>query len=501
MHNLFFGHDLYIFLSETFLILSLILLLVYGVVYSTSYECGYPVLNRNVGALAVQVLGLSLLIHLISPPGSNLSCNNLLVLDDLSIFLKTITLLGSLCCVLLSMNYVKQEKLNNFEYFVLLLLGVVAIIFVSSAHDLLAMYLSIEFQSLVFYILATIRRSSEFSTEAGLKYFILGAFSSGLLLFGITMLYGFTGLTNFEDLSRFFINFDLVIVPPTSSAVLIGMAFIAASFFFKISAAPFHIWSPDVYEGAPTSVTAFFSIMPKVALLGLFSRLFTRGFHDIFFSWQGIFIFCALSSLAIGSFGAFAQVRLKRFLAYSSISHVGYLLTAFASSNTDGIVSLLVYIVVYIVMILGAFSVTLGLRQYHTPSNNSQVRYLQELAIISKTNPTFALAITIILFSMAGIPPLGGFFGKLFVFLSAIESSLYGLTIIGVLFSCVACFYYIRVVKMMYFDQLPTWPVYIPIGRLKSLVLGSSMLFLLGFAMDPELLILPSVVAENILNS
>lgn len=499
MNNLFFRYDIYSFLSEIFLINTIFILLVYGVIYSTSLRCGYPVITSTLGWLSLQALIFTFLIHINNQVKFDLAFNNLLVIDRIAIFLKVAILIAGICCLLLSIAYVKQEKLNNFEYFILILLAMVAMLFISSSNDLLTIYLALELQSLIFYILASLRRNSEFSTEAGLKYFILGAFSSGLLLFGIAIIYGITGLTNFEDLTRFFINFtssDTSI----SSGVLVGLTFLAVSFFFKISAAPFHIWSPDVYEGAPTITTAFFSIIPKIVILSLFLRLFNKSFHDLFFSWQGIIIICALISLIIGAFAAFAQTRIKRFLAYSSIGHIGYILTGFASSNTEGIVSLLTYLIIYIIIIIGIFSITLSLREYKNKFKGIQIRYLKELSILSKTNPGIALALIVILFSIAGIPPLAGFFSKLLVFLAAMESSLFGLAVAGVLLSCVACFYYIRIIKIIYFDYLHTWPIYIPLDKPKAILVSIVTLLLISFCIEPEIIIIPASLAVNVLS-
>nr|WFG74028.1 NADH dehydrogenase subunit 2 [Cavernulicola chilensis] len=501
MYNSFLGHDIYVFITETFLVVSLLFLLIYGVICSTSPRYGNPVIARNIVYLSLQSLLFSLFLQINNCIEYELAFNNLLVVDKITNFTKLVILLGGVLCLILAIDYVKQECLNTFEYFILTILAILAILFITSSYDLLSIYLAIELQSLVFYILASIRRSSEFSTESGLKYFILGAFSSGLLLFGISIIYGFTGLTNFEDLSRFFINFSYKALDYTSSGALLGVTFLSASFFFKISAAPFHIWSPDVYEGAPTSVTAFFSVMPKIVIISVFIRLFNKSFHDLFLSWQSLTVFCSLFSLLVGSFGAFVQSRVKRFIAYSSISHIGYILIAFSSANTGGASSLFIYIVIYIIIMISAFSVVLSLRKYKKKDSSCQIRYLTELSILSKTHPILAICITVVLFSIAGIPPLAGFFSKLLVFLSAIESALYGLALAGILLSCVACFYYIRLIKIIYFEKLENWPIYMPIDKSKSLILGVLILLLLIFGIDPELLITPISLGVSTINS
>jgi NADH-quinone oxidoreductase subunit N len=361
-------------------------------------------------------------------------------------------------------------------------------LFVVQACDLLSMYLAIEFQSLVFYVLTSLKRTSEFSTEAGLKYFILGAFSSALLLFGSSILYGSTGLTNLNDYLKLFS--DLLIIDDTISyAAGFGFVAVSTSFLFKLSAAPFHIWSPDVYDGAPTATTAFFSIIPKLAILSLFLRFCLLYFHNFFYLWQNLLLFCAYSSVFIGTFGAFQQNKWKRFIAYSSISHVGFILIGLGMGELESVFGAILYAIIYIIFMLGIFLFLISTRYFYFPIHH-QIRYLRDLISLYETNSVLALSLTLLLFSMAGIPPLLGFFSKIFVLIPAMQNNAYSLSIFAVLMSCIASFYYIRVIKIMYFDKVPNLSVMYPISSPNSLIL-SGLVFLSTFwFFDLELVLL-----------
>jgi NADH-quinone oxidoreductase subunit N len=408
--------------------------------------------------------------------------NNLLIIDPFTNFMKAVVLLSSIFCILMSMNYLEFKKVNTFEYFILLLLATLGMLCLISSYDLMSLYMSIELMSLSFYILAAYKRNSEFSGEAGLKYFILGAFSSGLLLFGSSMIYGFTGLTNFEDLAKVLTGINGIASSTSYSGILIGIIFVAVALLFKIAAAPFHMWSPDVYEGAPTPVTAFFSTVPKIAIFALFLRIFFYTFYDFIFFWQQIFIFCAILSMVIGSLGALYQKRLKRFMAYSGITNVGYMLIGLASGTIDSMLGLLIYLIIYIVMTIGFFSFILGTRNQNSNLNT----YISDLTNLGKVNPALAFSVTLIMFSMVGLPPLAGFFGKLYLFLAAIQSELYSVAIIGVMSSVVAAFYYIRIIKVMFFGTSNVYISYMKMDRLNSIILSTCVFFLIFFFAYPH---------------
>jgi NADH-quinone oxidoreductase subunit N len=323
-------------------------------------------------------------------------------------------------------------------------LGMMALV---SVYDLLALYLSVELVSLSFYILAAYKRNSEFSAEAGLKYFILGAFSSGLLLFGTSMIYGFTGLTNFEEIGKLLTGINSLNDPLSYSGISIGILFVSIALLFKIAAAPFHMWSPDVYEGAPTPVTAFFSTVPKIALFALMVRIFFYSFYDFISFWQFIFIFCSLTSMVIGSIGALYQQKIKRLMAYSGIANVGLLLMGLALGSIESILGLTIFMVIYIITTISFFSFILG---NQTIKNTKLNTYLSDLTNLGKVNPVLAFSLTLIMFSMVGLPPLAGFFGKMYLFLAAIQAEFYSLAIIGILSSVVAAFYYIRIINNVF---------------------------------------------------
>jgi NADH-quinone oxidoreductase subunit N len=357
-----------------------------------------------------------------------------------------------------------------------------------STHDLLSLYLAIELMSLSFYILAAYKRNSEFSGEAGLKYFILGAFSSGLLLFGSSILYGFTGMTNFEDIAKLLLGLGTISDPLSYNGIVIGILFVSIALLFKVAAAPFHMWSPDVYEGSPTPVTAFFSSVPKVALLALYLRLFFYTFYDFIAVWQDLLLLCAMISMVWGSIAALSQTRIKRLMAYSGIVNIGYMLIGIASGTITSVVGLLVYLFIYVVMTIGFFSFILGTQNYKTKRLNV---YLLDLTNLGKTNIVLGLAVSLILFSMIGLPPLAGFFGKMYLFFAAMNSNLYIVAILGVMSSVVAAFYYIRLIKLMFFEMSSKrFTLYKQMDQVNAYVLSISLFLLIIFFVSSDALLL-----------
>jgi NADH-quinone oxidoreductase subunit N len=365
----------------------------------------------------------------------------------------------------MGMGYVKREQMSRFEFPILILFATLGMMLMISANDLIALYIGLELQSLSLYIVAAFRRDAVRSTEAGLKYFVLGALSSGLLLYGASMVYGFTGGTGFEAIAAGIAGYGPGALP---IGVLIGLVFIAAALAFKVSAVPFHMWTPDVYEGAPTPVTAFFSAAPKIAAIALLLRVFVGPFGELASSWNQIILFISIASMAFGAFAAIGQRNIKRLLAYSSIGHVGYALVGLAAATPEGVRGVLIYMALYMVMTVGAFAAVLTMRQ-----KGQMVEEIADLAGLSKTNPAMAALIGIFMFSMAGIPPFSGFFAKVYVFLPAINAGLYGLAIVGMLSSVVGAYYYVRIVKLMYFDE-PAEALDRPIGREIGAVIGAS---------------------------
>jgi len=440
-----FENDFLGIIPGGFIVFAACLLLVYGVNVPKHPS---NTLIVNVGWLAILTLSITILLLITGPIHEMVFFFNCLRIDSFSFFLQVLILLSVISVILISLDYLVREGIHSFEYIVLILLSTCSMLLMVASYDLIGIYLTIEFQSLAFYVIAASKQDSEFSTEAGLKYFVLGAFASGILLFGCTLIYGFTGLTNLEDLAKILTgiaSFPIV----SSSGLLVGILFLCVGFLFKLTAAPFHMWAPDVYQGAPTSVTAFFAISPKLAIFGLFVKILLFSFYDLINSWQSIILLCSLASMFVGAFGALGQNDIKRLLAYSSIGHIGYLLIGLACGTIDGLQSMLVYMVIYMTMSLTTFAAVLSIRT----KDGKFVQNIQDISGLANSNPALAITLSLTMFSMAGIPPLAGFMSKFYLFFAALSSSLYPLAIVGVLSSVVSSFYYIRFIKIMYFDK------------------------------------------------
>tara|TARA_B100001173_G_C15983233_1_gene545554 strand:- start:352 stop:1548 length:1197 start_codon:yes stop_codon:yes gene_type:complete len=354
--------------------------------------------------------------------------------------MKIITLLGAFMVLLISSSYLKTFKIFKIEYPILILCSVLGMMVMISSNDLLVFYMGLELQSLALYVLATFNRDQIKSSEAGLKYFVLSALSSGLLLYGCSLIYGFSGSTNFDEIAKQ-LNYNEYILT-------FGIVFILVGLAFKVSAVPFHMWAPDVYEGSPTSVTLFFTMVPKIAALTVFIRFLYVPFLNLIDQWQLIIVFLSISSMLFGAIAAIGQTNLKRLIAYSSISHIGYTLAGLATNTNEGLQSSIIYITIYIVMNLAFFSCLLMLKR-----NNQYYEDIDDLSGLSKNHPLLSLSFLIILFSLAGIPPLAGFFAKFYIFKAVLEQSMYFLAIVGLLSTVVAAFYYLRIIKIIYFDK------------------------------------------------
>ena len=364
------------------------------------------------------------------------------VSDGLARFAKVLILFGAAAGVMLSLNFNEKEGLDRFEYPVLLLFATLGMMIMVSASDLIALYIGLELLSLSLYVVAAFDRDSERSAEAGLKYFVLGALASGLLLYGSSLVYGFAGTTNFDRIAESLTNPAMV-----SPGLVIGLVFVIAGLAFKVSAVPFHMWTPDVYEGAPTAVTAFFAAAPKVAAMVLLVRVLEGPFGDLTAQWQQIIVIASLLSMVLGAFAAVGQRNIKRLMAYSSIGHVGYALMGVAVGNDAGLRGVLLYLLIYIAMTAGTFAVLVSMRR-----QGRAVEGVDDLAGLARTDPAMAMWMAVFMFSMAGVPPLAGFFGKLYVFLPAVQAGMWTLAVVGVLSSVVSAYYYLRIVKVMYFD-------------------------------------------------
>tara|TARA_Y100000591_G_scaffold327778_1_gene352924 strand:+ start:219 stop:1640 length:1422 start_codon:yes stop_codon:yes gene_type:complete len=426
--------NLNLILPEIFIALSIMFLLVVGVFKKESSK-----LTFNLSLFVFLIASMITVNETFSVPRATLF-NGSIVIDHMSSLMKVITLIGGFLVLIISSSYLKILKIFNIEYPVLILSSVLGMMVMISSNDLIVFYMGLELQSLALYVLASYNRDKLNSSEAGLKYFVLSALSSGLLLYGCSLIYGFSGSTNFDIISNqlnsneYFLTFGIVFI-------LVGLA-------FKISAVPFHMWAPDVYEGSPTTVTLFFAIVPKIAALTVFIRFLYVPFLNLIDQWQMIIVFLSIASMIFGAVAAIGQTNLKRLIAYSSIGHIGYTLAGLATATNVGIQSSIIYISIYVIMNLAFFSCLLMLRRKDRYYEN-----IDDLSGLSKNHPILSLSLLVILFSLAGIPPLAGFFAKFYVFKSVLEQSMYFLAIVGLLSTVIAAFYYLRIIKIIYFDK------------------------------------------------
>jgi NADH-quinone oxidoreductase subunit N len=427
-----------------------------------------------VTGLAIAVLAAAALLVLLAPAGEVVAFNGSMVIDTYARFMKFLALLGATVSLVMAVDWLNREKQQKFEYAVLVLLATLGMCILVSAGDLIALYLGLELMSLSLYVVAAINRDSVRSTEAGLKYFVLGALSSGMLLYGASLIYGFTGSVNFSVIAT--------VVKEPSLGLIFGLVFLLAGLCFKVSAVPFHMWTPDVYEGAPTPVTAFFATAPKAAAMAIFVRVTAEAFPHVTHQWQQIVAFVAIASMVLGAFAAIGQRNIKRLLAYSSIGHMGFALVGLAAGTEQGVRGVLVYMAIYVAMTLGSFACVLAMRR-----KGQAVESVDDLAGLGTRNPVMALLLAALMFSLAGIPPLAGFLAKYYVFLAAIQAGLYWLAVIGVLASVVGAFYYLRIVKIMYFDEPAE--AFDPMPSELKAVLGVSGLFTIFYFVYPAPLI------------
>ena len=451
---------------ELFIGISMLILLLVGVFKKNSF-------NLVSKFTSLTLLAAIPMVYINDSVSAKLFGDNYLI-DGLSSFLK-ILILGSSAFVLsFSNQYIKDTKINQFEYPILIIAATLGMFVMVSSNNLIGLYLGIELQSLSLYVLAALNRDSVKSTEAGVKYFVLGALSSGLLLYGCSLIYGFTGSTNYYTIAT---NFD-----SHNIALLFGLVFILVGLAFKISAVPFHMWTPDVYEGAPTSVTAFFALAPKVAGFGAIIRILYVAFGNVFHEWQTILIFISVASMILGAVAAIGQTNIKRLMAYSSISHMGYGLAGLATGINEGVSASILYTFLYVVMNIGSFVCILIMKR-----KNIYLENIRDLSGLSKNHPVIAFSFTVILFSLAGIPPLAGFFAKFYIFMAVVKANLFALAIIGLIASVISAFYYLRIIKIIYFD--PEQEKFDPITSKGIRVsLAFSTILVLFYFLNPSIL-------------
>ena len=441
--------------------------------------------ETGIGAIGLLVLVGALLV--IEPNAAMQTFGGMFVVDGFTKFMKLLILLAAIAAIIMSFGYIRREKMDRFEFPVLIVLATLGMFMMVSANGLIALYMGLELQSLSLYVIAAINRDNARATDAGLKYFVLGALASGMLLYGASLVYGFTGSVEFTAIAGVLASEGMNI------GVIFGIVFVLAGLAFKISAAPFHMWTPDVYEGAPTPVTAFFGGAPKVAAMALILRILFGAFPSMEDQWQQIIVFISIASMVLGAFAAIGQTNIKRLMAYSSISHMGFALVGLAAGTPEGIRGVLIYLVIYVVMNIGVFCCILAMNR-----KEGYVESISDLAGLSRNQPMMAFLFAMLMFSLAGVPPLAGFFGKFYVFLAAIEAGLYPLAVIGVLSSVVGAFYYLRVVKVMYFDE-PVEPFEQPMPGELAAILGVSSVFTLFFFVYPAPLIIGAQAAVGAL--
>ncbi|MCB2099923.1 MAG: NADH-quinone oxidoreductase subunit NuoN [Rhodobacterales bacterium] len=471
-------------LPELFIVCVAMALLMFGV-FQKQDPASEAQTTKLVTYLAATALVLAILwVGMVSEVRA-VGFGGLFITDPYGGFFKVLVLMASAVTLYISQDYLKRQGMERFEYPVLFLFAVLGMMMMISANDLLSLYLGLEIQSLSLYVIAAFQRDSLRSNEAGLKYFVLGALASGMLLYGSSLIYGFTGATNFDALAQALGHAEHA----PSLGVIFGIVFLMAGLAFKVSAVPFHMWTPDVYEGAPTPVTAFFAVAPKVAAMALFIRVMMGPFGDLIAQWQQVVVVISVLSMALGAFAAIAQTNIKRMMAYSSIGHMGYALIGLASGSEYGVRGVMIYLAIYLFMNVGVFACILAMRR-----GDRMVTGIGDLAGLAKTHPMMALALSLFMFSMAGVPPLAGFFGKFYVFMAAIQANLYGLAVLGVLSSVVGAFYYLRIVKVMYFDPVDE-TLDRPLPRELATVIGIAAVFITFFFLYPPIVLTNAAAA------
>lgn len=421
-------------LPEIFLTVSALALLMLGVFRERSHGL--------VTFLSLASIGATGLVIMLMDSTKSVAFGGAFVVDDFARILKMVTLFGSAVSIILATSFMRASGMERFEYPILVLLATTGMMMMISANGLIALYMGLELQSLALYVVASFDRQSSRSSEAGLKYFVLGALSSGMLLYGASLIYGTTGQTNFPEIA------EAIGTHGGSLGLLVGLVFLISGLAFKVSAVPFHMWTPDVYEGSPTPVTAFFAAAPKIAAMAMFVRAMVEPFPTVDADWQQIIVFISIASMILGAFAAIGQSNIKRLLAYSSIGHMGYALVGLASNSEEGVRGVVIYMILYMIMTLGAFACVLAMRR-----SGRQLEDIGDLAGLARNDRLLAFVLAALMFSLAGIPPLAGFFGKYFVFMAAIKSGLLLLAIVGVVASVIGAYYYLRIVKIMYFDD------------------------------------------------
>ena len=461
-----FNNNLEILIPEFFLTTLLLFLLLFGIFFKVNQNNQKILINKNLNTIIVYFLLILLLLTLNIPNLSNTTMNGVLIIDNLSQFIKIILILSTLICFLIQQQFILNQKINNFEISILILISLLGLMLLISSNHFISLYLSIELQSLCFYILTASQKKSVLSVEAALKYFILGSIASGFILFGSSIIYGITGSLNFSNIFIIISNLDFLQNVDFLLSISYAFIFVIIGILFKIGAVPFHFWLPDVYEGSPNNITAFFAIVPKISFIGILIRFYFDIFTDISFFLEIFFYIIAILSMFVGSLASLQQKKIKKLLAYSSISHVGFILIGFTSNLYNNISFILLYIIIYIIMSINLWTSYISLN-----INKKPIKYLTDLSNIYLINKLLALIFILNIFSLAGIPPLAGFFSKLFIFFSAIKANYFSIVFFAIIISIVSSFYYLKIIKIIYFEKIQKKMIVNQINKNQSIIL------------------------------
>lgn len=470
---------------EIFLTLFVVVLVIFNIAFEKISSTKRLILIEPNVYLILLLFGLSIILVNNNSIDLILTVNNTFYNDLLTSNVKIITLIFLILVIFISVDYITKKNIISYEYFLIMLLSIIGLFLLISSNNLLSIYISLELMSLSFYLLAAIKRNSEYSTEAAFKYFMLGALASAIMLFSFSYLYGITGITNIEDLSKLLLNIQNQ-SQIEYSILYVNLFLFISALLFKLGVAPFHMWLPDVYEGSVTSITSFFAIIPKIIILSVIIKIFLFNFYDFTTEIQHFLVIFSLISVLIGSITGLAQKKVKRLFAYSTIGHTGYIILALSTNSLEGIHSIYLYIIIYMIMSVVLFSIILNTR---TIRNHIQIKYLNEFVGFSKSNPIIAMTLTIVLFSMAGIPPLAGFFSKFYVFSSAILANYYLASIVIILISVISAVYYIYLIKIIYFDNTDYWTLTDEYSKSTTIIMSTLTIFIVLFFIYPSYLL------------
>nr|YP_009167048.1 NADH dehydrogenase subunit 2 [Pythium insidiosum]BAS30609.1 NADH dehydrogenase subunit 2 [Pythium insidiosum] len=479
-----FNNNFEFLVPEFFLTTILLILLLFGVFYKKNQNNEKILIIKNLNTIIIYLLLIILLLIYNIDNTSATVMNGILIINNFTQYIKAILVITTIICFLIQKKYLIQQKINSFEINILLLISLLGLMVLISSNHFITVYLAIELQSLSFYILTASQKKSVLSVEAALKYFILGSIASGFILFGSSIIYVMLGSLNFSNIFlilsniNYFENIDLLI------GILYGFIFIIIGVFFKIGVAPFHFWLPDVYEGAPNNITAFFAIVPKIAFIGLLIRFFFDTFYHISFFFESFFLIASFLSMLIGSLSALQQKKIKRLLAYSSISHVGFILIGFTSNLLNNIPYILLYVIIYIIMSVNLWTSYISLNINHKP-----VKYLTDLSSLYNINGLLSIIIILNVFSLAGIPPLAGFFSKFFIFFSGIKNEYFNLIFFAVIISIISSFYYLKIIKIVYFEKIIKKLFLNKIGKIQSIILAINTQIILLLFLFPNIIL------------